>query len=200
MPVHRIEKRVSRRSGLPRFRFRRDKNGSAAIEFALLAFPFFLMIFAIIETCLTFGAEQTLNYAVDKLGRQLRTGQITFATGNSTDMTEDEFRAALCEEIKIFFSCGTDMDTRLFVDLQSYTTFADIPKDVPVTAGELDDSGFAFNPGGPSTINMLRAYYIRGIAVDMFRPYLANIKKDGDSQTNHYLIVATTAYRNENYE
>ena len=61
-------------------------------------------------------------------------------------------------------------------------------------------AGFAFNPGGPSTINMLRAYYLRGIAVDLFRPYLANIKADGDSDTNHYLIVATTAYRNEAYE
>ena len=182
------------------FRFRRDENGTAAIEFAFLAIPFFLLIFAIIETCLTFGAEQTMNFAVDKMGRQLRTGQITFNAGKSTDMTEDEFRTALCNEIGIFFNCGSDVDERLFVDLQSYATFADIPTEVPRSGGSLDDSGFAFNPGGPSTINMLRAYYIRSIAVDLFRPYLANIKADGDSDTNHYLIVATTAYRNEAYE
>lgn len=205
MPVHHSEKRqvethVARRKRLSWFRFRRDEDGAAAIEFSLLAIPFFLLIFAIIETCLTFGAEQTLNYAVDKMGRQLRTGQITFATGEATDMTEEQFREQLCEEISIFFTCGSDVDDRFFLDLQSYTTFADIPTDVPVSSGSLDDSGFVFNPGGAATINMLRAYYIRTIAIDMFRPYLANIKKSGGSQTDHYLIVATTAYRNENYD
>lgn len=181
-------------------RIRRDENGSAAIEFALLAIPFFLLIFAIIETCLTFAAEQTLNYAVDKMGRQLRTGQITFATGDATDKTEEEFLDMLCDEVSIMFSCGADVDDRLFVDLQSYATFASIPTEVPVSGGQLDDSGFSFNPGGPSTINMLRAYYVRDIAVDLFRPYLANIQASGDSDTNHFLIVATTAYRNEAFE
>lgn len=205
MPLHHSEKRqvethVSRRKGLTWFRFHRDENGAAAIEFSLLAIPFFLLIFAIIETCLTFGAEQTLNYAVDKLGRQLRTGQITFATGEPTDMTEGEFRTALCDEVAIFFNCGADVDERLFLDLQSYATFADIPSNVPVSAGVLDSSGFAFNPGGAATINMMRAYYIRSIAIDMFRPYLANIKKSGGTETDYYLIVATTAYRNENYD
>lgn len=198
MHAEEARKKVSKRRSW--FRFRRDENGTAAIEFALLAIPFFLLIFAIIETCLTFGAEQTMNYAVDKLGRELRTGQITFNTGESTDMTETEFRTRLCNEIGIFFDCGSDVDERLFVDLQSYTTFADIPTSVPISGGSLDDSSFSFNPGGPSTINMLRAYYIRGIAVDLFRPYLANIKAEGDSDSNHYLIVATTAYRNEAYE
>ncbi|MEM6461552.1 MAG: TadE/TadG family type IV pilus assembly protein [Pseudomonadota bacterium] len=179
---------------------RRDENGGVAIEFAFLAIPFFLLVFAIIETCLTFGAEQTMNYAVDKLGRELRTGQITFATGESTDMTEQEFRTALCNEVSVFFNCGDDVDQRLFVDLQSYATFAAIPTTVPLSSGELDTSGFSFSPGGPSTINMLRAYYIRGIAVDLFRPYLANIKAQGDADPDHYLIVATTAYRNEAYE
>lgn len=205
MPVYHSEKRqlethVSSSEGLTWFRFRRDENGGAAIEFSLLAIPFFLLIFAIIETCLTFGAEQTLNYAVDKMGRELRTGQITFATGEPTDLTEEEFRARLCDELSIFFTCGADADERLFLDLQSYATFADIPTDVPVTAGVLDSGGFGFNPGGAATINMLRAYYIRTIATDMFRPYLANIKKSGGSETDHYLIVATTAYRNENYD
>ncbi len=205
MLVHHSEKRQvgthgSRAKRLSWFRFRRDEDGAAAIEFSLLAIPFFLLIFAIIETCLTFGAEQTLNYAVDKMGRELRTGQITFATGEPTDLTEQEFRDRLCDELAIFFDCGADVDQRLFLDLQSYPTFADIPTDVPVSAGVLDSSGFAFNPGGAATINMMRAYYIRTIAIDMFRPYLANIKKSGGSQTDHYLLVATTAYRNENYD
>lgn len=190
-------KRVLKRSW---FRLRRDENGGAAIEFALLAIPFFLLIFAIIETCIAFAAEQTLNYAVDKLGRELRTGQITFATGESTDITEDEFQTRLCNEVSIMFTCGTDVDDRLFVDLQNYGDFASIPTNVPISAGKLDDSDFDFDPGGASTINVLRAYYNWRVTIDLFRPYIANITADGESQANYYLIVATTAYRNEAYD
>ncbi|MDA4847948.1 TadE/TadG family type IV pilus assembly protein [Hoeflea poritis] len=182
------------------FRLKRDENGGAAIEFALLAIPFFLLIFAIIETCIAFAAEQTLNYAVDKLGRELRTGQLTFATGESTDITEEEFRTRLCSEVSIMFTCGTDVDDRLYVDLQNYGDFASIPTDVPIVAGKLDDTGFDFDPGGASTINVLRAYYTWRVTVDLFRPYIANITADSESQANYYLIVATTAYRNEAYD
>ncbi|WP_419907708.1 TadE/TadG family type IV pilus assembly protein [Hoeflea sp.] len=182
------------------FRLRRDENGTAAIEFAVLAIPFFLLVFAIIETCIAFAAENTLNYAVDKLGRELRTGQMTFATGESTDITEDEFRTRLCAEVSMMFACGADVDDRLFVDLQNYGDFASIPTDVPIVAGKLDDSSFDFDPGGASTINVLRAYYNWRVTVDLFRPYIANIKADGDSQANYFLIVATTAYRNEAYD
>lgn len=205
MPVLLSGKRAqenARKRSLGRFsivRVRRDENGATAIEFALLAIPFFLLIFAIIETCIAFAAEQTLNYAVDKLGRELRTGQITFNTGASTDITEDEFRTRLCNEVSIVFTCGSDVNNRLFFDLQNYSSFASIPTDVPLSSGRLDTSGFNFNPGGPSTINVLRAYYAWKVTADLFRPYIANVKLAGSSDENHYLIVATTAYRNEAY-
>ena len=182
------------------FRFRRSEDGAAAVEFAILAIPFFLLVFAIIETCLAFAAEQTLNYAVDKMGRQLRTGQLTFNTGESTDVTEAEFRTLLCDEVSMLFTCGPDVDDRLFVDLQTYSTFADIPTSYTITGGFIDDSDFDFNPGGTSTINVLRAFYTWEVITDLFRPYIANITATGDSQANYFLIVATTAYRNEAYD
>ncbi|MCY6382976.1 TadE/TadG family type IV pilus assembly protein [Hoeflea prorocentri] len=204
MPVllSKARERDARVRGLRRFsivRVRRDENGATAIEFALLAIPFFLLIFAIIETCIAFAAEQTLNFAVDKIGRELRTGQITFNTGDSTDITEEQFKLRLCNEVSIMFTCGPDTDSRLFFDLQSYNDFASIPTNVPLSGGTLDTSSFDFDPGGPSTINVLRAYYAWKVTADLFRPYIANVRISGSSEENHYLIVATTAYRNEAY-
>lgn len=41
-------------------RFRRNRRGSAAVEFALIAPLFFGLLFAIIETAMTFFAGQVL--------------------------------------------------------------------------------------------------------------------------------------------
>jgi len=183
-------------------RFRRDRDGGVAIEFAILAIPFFLLVFAIIETCVAFAAEQTLNYAVDKLGRQLRTGQITFNTGEATDITEKEFKTEFCNQLSIMIACGKDVDTRLFIDLKSYASFGAMPTKVPRksgTWGDLDTTGFTFNPGGSASINMLRAFYKWKVTADLVRPYITNIR-DGSSTPEYYLIVSTTAYRNEAYE
>lgn len=185
-------------------RFRRNKDGSAAIEFAVLAIPFFLLVFAIIETCVAFAAEQTLNYAVDRMGRKLRTGQITFNSTPpaTTDMTEAQFKTEFCNQLSIMIACGVDVNSRLFLDLKSYANFGAMPKKVPRqtgTYGDLDTSGFAFSPGGSASINMFRAFYKWRVTADLVRPYVTNIRSGG-TLPEYYLIVATTAYRNEAYE
>lgn len=181
-------------------RFGRDENGSAAIEFAILAIPFFLLVFAIIETCVAFAAEQTVNKVVNELGRDLRTGRITFNTGEATDLTEQQFQDLFCERMSVMIRCGADVEKRLFLDLRSFDTFADIPTGVPKKNGAIDTTGFDFSPGGASSINVLRAYYLWRVTTDLMRPYITNITAAGDSIPHHYLIVGTTAYRNESYE
>ncbi len=62
--------------------FARSRDGSAAIEFALLAIPYFMVIFAILETFVAFAAEQLVSNAVDTMSRKMRTGQITNVVGS----------------------------------------------------------------------------------------------------------------------
>ncbi len=69
-------------------RLRRSRDGAAALEFAILAVPFFIIIFASIETFVAFTAEQMIASATDSMARKIRTGQITFNQGKSTDMTK----------------------------------------------------------------------------------------------------------------
>lgn len=187
-------------------RFRRNRDGGVAIEFAILAIPFFLLVFAIIETCVAFAAEQTLNYAVDKMGRQLRTGQITFNStpAAATDVTAAQFKTLFCAELSIMIKCGTDVDSRLYLDLKEYGSFGAMPKSVPRTGsgpyGDLDTTGFAFSPGGARSINMLRAFYKWKVTADLVRPWVTNIRGSGTALPEYYLIAAATAYRNEAYE
>jgi Flp pilus assembly protein TadG len=189
-------------------RLARSKDGAAAIEFAILAVPYFLIIFAIIETFVAFAAEQLVTNAVNTLGRQIRTGQITYQLSRSTDMDVTQFRRAFCNEINIMIQCSeaeisAPNPTKLYIDARTFTTFAAIPKTIPrvstASFADIDPASFKFTPGGPSTINMLRAYYRWQVITDLVRPYITTIRPSDGSLPSDFLIVATTAFQNENY-
>ncbi|AKI02767.1 Flp pilus assembly protein TadG [Hoeflea sp. IMCC20628] len=186
-------------------RLNRSRDGTAAIEFGLLAFPFFLLIFATIEAFIAFAGEQLLENAVDTMGRQIRTGQITFDMGRATDLTEVQFRTKFCGEISLMIKCADQEDPddkKLYLDVREFADFSAIPTYIPKMGNErysdLDDTGFAYDPGGPQTINIVRAYYRWEVMTDLVRPYITNIRKDGE-MPHDYLMVATAAFRNENY-
>lgn len=187
-------------------RFRTSRDGAAALEFALLAVPFLMLIFATFETFLAFAGEQLMNNAVDDMARKVRTGEITFGQGKATDMTESEFREAFCDEIAILRMCsGSEATTpsKLFLDVRQFASFSDMPKDVPRIAGDqysdLDTSDFAFSPGGPESKNMVRAYYKWQVMTDLVRPYISDLRPAGEVLPTQFLIVSTSAFENEKY-
>ena len=187
-------------------RFRSSKDGSAAIEFGLLAFPFFLLIFATIEAFVAFAGEQLLENAVDTLARQIRTGQITgYDKDRDSYLDETAFRTKFCEEISLMIKCVDNEDPedqKLYLDVREFASFADIPNYIPKKTNdrysELDDSEFDYDPGGPKTINIVRAYYRWEVMTDLVRPFISNLRADGEMPRDD-LMVATAAVRNENY-
>lgn len=192
---------AGRRGGLSRLIGSRD--GVAAIEFAILAIPFFLIVFAIIETFVAYAGEQLLENAVDTMAREIRTGQITYNRNPATDMDASAFRAAFCDEINIMLSCASGGSTqKLYLDVRTFSDFANMPTGIPRQGGgsfgALDTSGFDYNPGGPGSYNMVRAYYRWHIVADLVRPYISNERPGGGTESD-YLMVATTAFANENY-
>lgn len=179
-------------------RFRRSNDGTAAIEFALLALPFFLLIFATIEAFIAFAGEQLLENAVDTMARQVRTGQ-------AKNLNEEEFRTKFCAEISLMISCVAKEDPddqKLYLDVREFDDFSDIPNYIPKQGSDqfsdLDSSDFAYSPGGPRSINIVRAYYRWEVMTDLVRPFITNIRKEGEMPRD-YLMVATAAIRNENF-
>ncbi len=78
-------------------RLARDKRGTTAIEFAALVLPFCMLVFAIIESCVSFAAQEVLANATDDLARQFRTGEIQA----SPDLTPEKVRTMICGRIQI---------------------------------------------------------------------------------------------------
>ncbi|MCZ7479878.1 pilus assembly protein [Rhizobium rhizogenes] len=176
-----------------------SRDGTAAIEFAILAIPYFLVVFAIIETFIAMMAEQVVVNATETMARRLRTGQI------SSSISKEDFRKNFCNEVSVMITCSDEIKTeqKLYIDLRSFPAFKDIPTTVPLKAyGEyydLDTAQFGFKPGGPETINMLRVYYRWRVIADIIRPYLTKIRPADGSMPSHFLIVATDAFVNEKY-
>jgi Flp pilus assembly protein TadG len=193
-----------RRRGLLR-RFFKEKSGTSSIEFALLALPFMVVVFASLETFVAFTGEQLLVNATETMARKVRTGEITFGIDPATDMSREQFRKAFCDEISIIMTCSETEATnpsKLFLDVRSFADFSQIPAAVPRVGGagsDLDTSGFEFAPGGPTTINIVRAYYRWEVMTDLVRPYVTNLRPAGSSMPKDYLMVSTAAFRNEAY-
>jgi len=107
----------------------KDRKGSAAIEFAILALPFFVVIFAIAEIAVMYFVDSGLDAALHKTVRQVRVG---VAKSGAWDATK--FKDVLCSELAYSFSCSSKVKVRATV----VTDMASISKVSGITAGALN--------------------------------------------------------------
>ena len=164
-------------------RFRRDRGGSTAIEFTALAIPFSLLVFAILESCISFAGQQVMSNITDDIARQLRTGQIRPA-----ELDTEKLEKRICERLEIIVADGCP---GLEVDLQEYDTFAEAAAVRIKTTGtgdnrDLDTTGFAVTPGPSMSKNMLRVFYKWPVMTDFMRKSMSNLK---DGKTLHFATV-----------
>jgi len=179
-------------------RFLRDRSGATAIEFAALAIPFALLVFAILESCISFAAQEVMANATDGVARQLRTGQLKKGT-----VSEQNLKDAICGELSVL--AGSDCNSRLSVDLRNFTTFADAAKvgftitngAVGLTKtnnGSTSADTFKFDPGGSGTKNMLRVFYRWPVMTDFLARSMANLN---GGATLHF---TSTTWQNEPFD
>ncbi|TIU67670.1 MAG: pilus assembly protein, partial [Mesorhizobium sp.] len=141
-----------------RSRFSGDRRGSTAIEFAMLALPFALLVFAILESCISFAGQEVMANATDDIARQLRTGQLRPA-----DVSGTKLKDMICAKLEIMVAKNCP---GLLVDLREYPTFADaatasfkiVNGDIVLTQGT-NSTSFGVSPGLAESKNMLRVFY-----------------------------------------
>ena len=145
-------------------RFKKDEDGVTAIEFSILALPFFTLVFAIIETSVFFLAGQYLEASVDNVARKVRTGQL------DNTLTEAQFRQEVCNEAAIMFDCSG-----LKLDMQVAATFDDLDDPpTPDADGNYDDSGYSFTAPGPIQIVQITATYEWPVITNLAAPLSTN--------------------------
>jgi Flp pilus assembly protein TadG len=166
-------------------RFIRQNDGSAAVEFGMVAAPFLALIFAIMETALVFFAGQTMETAAADSARLVMTGQ-----AQTQGFDQGKFKAEVCKRIFALFDCAANMK----VDVRTYAAFSDVDLTKPVDAnGKLIDN-FTYKPGGPGDLVVVRLLYEYPIYVSLLGINLT------DMAGSKRLLVATSAFRNEPYQ
>lgn len=175
-----------RRSRLLLRRYSRCQRGVTAIEFAMVAPPFFALMLAIFEVGIMLFSEYVIENGVGNAARMIRTGEVQTQPMNAT-----EFKALVCGNLADYLDCAT----RLHVDVRAFADFDAVVLPAPLTAeGELspDVTSDMFDPGDPYEVVVVRVYY----AWSLFAPGITLMSNMADSQR---LLAAGAAFRNEPY-
>lgn len=170
-------------------RFRRNRAGSAAVEFALVAPVFFALLFAIIETGIIFLANQVLETITQDSARLIMTGQAQAAAYTQASFSSQVVCPANSLAL-VLFDC-----TKLFVDVESYPSgsFTSVPSPLPsqIDAGKNFINNMVYLPGGPGDIVVVRLFYAWPQVVTGLGYNITNLTG------NQRLLYATAAFRNE---
>ena len=165
-------------------RFRRNRGGSAVVEFALVAPMFFALLFAIIETALMFFASQVLETVTQDSARMIMTGQ-----AQNASFTQAQFKNLVCSKLTIMFDCVNGVS----IDVQSYTAFGSVNVADPIDASKNFVPPNNYLPGNPGDVVVVRLFYKWPLYVTGLGFNIANIS--GSKR----LLTATAAFQNEPY-
>ncbi|RFC69565.1 MULTISPECIES: TadE/TadG family type IV pilus assembly protein [Mesorhizobium] len=172
-------------------RYARNSDGTTAVEFGLLAVPFLMALFAILESGVSMAVQQLLVNATDSVARQVRTGEIKATT-------QTQLKQLICNRIQSLVPAGCP---GLRVDLRTYATFQAaanqvvtvLPNDVAL---EMNGGGAAplkAQIGGAGAKQTLRTFY--------FWPLMTNLLSEsmGTAGSGRILLGATQTWQNEVY-
>jgi Flp pilus assembly protein TadG len=174
-------------------RFLGDRRGSTAIEFAMLAFPFALLVFAILESCISFAGQEVMANITDDVARQLRTGQLKQA-----DVSGSQLQDRICARLEIIVAKGCP---GLKVDLREFTTFAAAANAGFTVSGDtitltgVADPTFKVQTGLSESKNMLRVFYPWPVMTDFLAKSMSNMSNG--TKTLHY---ASAVWQNEPFD
>lgn len=167
-------------------RLLRDQGGVTAVEFGLLALPFFTIIGAILQTSVVFLASQVLESAVHDASRAIRTGQ---AQGGG--MTLEQFRTDVCDRLYgLFPDCaGLHVRVSVVTNFQSATVAPPLPSPCFAPCEWSESEGWT--PGAGKSVVLVQVYYRYPIVVQLGPLGLANMA-DG-----RRLMGSATVFQNE---
>ena len=162
-------------------------SGASALEFALFAVPFILVMLAILEVGIMYFANFTLENAAGQGARLVRTGQ---AQNQGFDAAR--FKTEVCKHISAPINCAG-----LKLDVRHYANFAGAGSDL---TNPLDGNGnvkttFSYDPGSGGDVVVVRAFYEWPLVAKLPQPIGLGNMKNGDR-----LLMATVAFRNEPFQ
>jgi len=177
----------SRRNPIAVFRrFARARQGATAVEFAIVALPFTMLLFGIIELGTVFLVSATLDNATDRAARMIRTGE--FQT--SGNVSKNDFKALVCQRMAFLSSscAGT-----VKVNVRTFDSFNDVANAAGIGGETFEEDDGCWSLGKPTDIVLVETRY----EWTLFTPLLDNALENAGEGKRAITSVAT--FRNEPY-
>jgi Flp pilus assembly protein TadG len=170
--------------------FVRAEQGATAVEFALVALPFFGMLMVTIQFALVIWCTQIYEVAVASASRQIYTGQFqsSAATAGVTSVADLQarFKTLVCTAAQNSFDCSN----QLSVDVRTFSGFSTATVASPNQNGVYNTTGYSYQNATGNMIVVVRA--------SMQLPNYAGMFSPATSLANgNQLIMATAAFRAE---
>ena len=162
----------------------KETDGVTAVEFSLVAFPFFLIVFGIIEIGFFYGASTLLESGTLDSTRIIRTGQISQEGDPAA-----AFEAELCNRVNILINCAELQHEVVAIPDQDFFRANDFPAQFDADGAFLPRG---FDEGGPSDVILIRSFYRY--------PFLVPLIGDLISPDGEAVLLSTAVIRNEPYE
>ncbi len=167
-------------------RLRRDDEGTTAIEFALVATPFLMFVFALIGCSMYFFTMSSIEKGMDQASRLIRTGQAA-----TEQLTVAQFRQAICNGAGVWVNCS-----KMHMYAQSFTDWASVAgyscKGQAPQAME-DSKPIALYTGSASEIVVVTTCYTWDLPSRL--PFL----RLGNTADGSMLMQTATTFRSEPY-
>lgn len=180
----------AKRTGLVK-RWGRDTSGATAIEFAIVAFPFFLFAFGVLGMGLHYFTNTSLEHAVETAARKIRTGQ-----AQVEGKTLADFKQMVCDLGNGYIKC----DNKLQIHVQSGANWAAITPKPCATNGQLTASSgqgtdaLKASSGEAGAVVLVTACYEWDMAQKL--PFLLM----GNLANGSALVQSVATFRTEPYQ
>lgn len=153
------------------------------IEFALVAIPFFMLLFGVLEVGIIFFGNSMLEKATADASRLIRTGQ-----AQAQNMTAVQFHDYICTQVSPLLSCGTNLQ----VDVEAFSSFGGVNIQNPIDGqGNLNQNLNSYAIGRAGDIVLVRTFYTWDIVTPLLKPFFANLSN------GKRLLTSASTFRNE---
>ncbi len=163
--------------------FKKD-DGATAIEFSLVAIPYFMLSLGIIELSLMYTSASLLEGATDSAARLVRTGQVQQTAGDPEQMFRDE----LCSFVNVLIDCED-----VTIEVIRMDSYGDYDSFAPTFDGDGNMVSTGFDPGGSNDRVLIRVGYL----YEMKTPFVGPLLNGADGGT---LFISTIVLQSEPYD
>jgi Flp pilus assembly protein TadG len=163
-----------------------SKKASAAVEFGLVAAPFFALLMGLFQTALVFFAGRVLDVTTLQASRYILTGE-----AQNANYTQSQFATYVCNNTFALFTCANFM-----INVNISDSFADANTSLPTLTfnnkGAVTNT-WTYAPGGPNDIVVVQVMYQWPVVGGPLGFTLSNLSN------GNRLLMSTTVFKNEPY-